>query len=562
MQEKVFQTKICTLCGNNFDITEEEIDFYDKMSPVFNWVKFDISTPTFCHECKFKRRLSWKNLRNLYKRKCDATWKQIISMYSPDKNYVIYNLDFWWSDKWDVMDYYLNIDFDKSFFDQFKELLNIVPKRPLVKWTWTENCDYTNCIWASKDSYLIFDSINSEHCYYSTWLIWCNNCFDCTLSRNCEYSYMLYNCIGCYNSSYLIHSNNCSKSSYLYNCNNCNDCFWCVNLNNKSYCIFNIEYTKEEYNNKLEEVKNKWFSIEEFNKMILYFPVINLNIINSENVNWDNICNAKNVVNSFDVYDAENISNSFFVHSWTVDCLDWDVVLNNSSKVYDCSLLNKICTNILFSYDVWNNCENLIYCTECKRTKNSFMCTGLVWKEYCIFNKQYMKEEYEELVPKIIEKMKKTWEWWEFFPWSISMFGYNESYAQEFFPLIKKEALSKWFNWSDYTPELPQVEKIIPASKLPTNISDIPDDILNWAIECEVTKKPFRILAQELEFYRKNNIPIPKRHSEQRHLERMAFRNDRKLRNIKCDKCKKEIKTTYKEWKIIYCEECYNKEVY
>ena len=54
-------------------------------------------------------------------------------MYSPDKNYVIYNLDFWWSDKWDVMDYYLNIDFDKSFFDQFKELLNIVPKRPLVK---------------------------------------------------------------------------------------------------------------------------------------------------------------------------------------------------------------------------------------------------------------------------------------------------------------------------------------------------------------------------------------------------------------------------------------------
>lgn len=26
------------------------------------------------------------------------------------------------------------------------------------------------------------------------------------------------------------------------------------------------------------------------------------------------------------------------------------------------------------------------------------------------------------------------------------------------------------------------------------SITDIPDDILNWAIECEVTKKPFRII--------------------------------------------------------------------
>jgi hypothetical protein len=33
------------------------------------------------------------------------------------------------------------------------------------------------------------------------------------------------------------------------------------------------------------------------------------------------------------------------------------------------------------------------------------------------------------------------------------------------------------------------VEKVIPANMLPNNIADIPNDILNWAIECEVTKK-------------------------------------------------------------------------
>ena len=95
------------------------------------------------------------------------------------------------------------------------------------------------------------------------------------------------------------------------------------------------------------------------------------------------------------------------------------------------------------------------------------------------------------------------------------------------------------FNWSDYEAPFPQVDKIIPASKLPENIEDIPDDILNWAIECEVTKKPFRIIRQELEFYRKHHLPIPRRHPDQRHLDRMAQRNPRKLyeRLCDCEKC-------------------------
>jgi hypothetical protein len=67
-----------------------------------------------------------------------------------------------------------------------------------------------------------------------------------------------------------------------------------------------------------------------------------------------------------------------------------------------------------------------------------------------------------------------------------------------------------------------------------------------------------------LDFYRKHNLPIPKRHPDQRHLDRMALRNPRKLFDRKCDKCEKDIKTTYSSDRseIVYCEECYNKEVY
>ena len=99
---------------------------------------------------------------------------------------------------------------------------------------------------------------------------------------------------------------------------------------------------------------------------------------------------------------------------------------------------------------------------------------------------------------------------------------------------------------------------------LPDDIAKIPDDVLNWAIVCEVSGKPFKIIKQELEFYRKHNIPLPRRHPDQRHLDRMKLRNPRKIFERKCDKCHTSMQTTYapeREEKV-YCEGCYNKEVY
>jgi hypothetical protein len=59
-------------------------------------------------------------------------------------------------------------------------------------------------------------------------------------------------------------------------------------------------------------------------------------------------------------------------------------------------------------------------------------------------------------------------------------------------------------------------------------------------------------------------LPIPRRHPDQRHLDRMALRNPRKLFDRKCDKCQVDMKTTYapERKETVYCEECYNKEVY
>jgi hypothetical protein len=49
-------------------------------------------------------------------------------------------------------------------------------------------------------------------------------------------------------------------------------------------------------------------------------------------------------------------------------------------------------------------------------------------------NKKYSKEDYETLLPKIIDHMKKTGEWGEFFPMEISPFKYEETKAVDYFP--------------------------------------------------------------------------------------------------------------------------------
>jgi hypothetical protein len=43
MTEKIIETKICKICSAKFDITDKDLEFYDKISPVFP------SSPTLLH---------------------------------------------------------------------------------------------------------------------------------------------------------------------------------------------------------------------------------------------------------------------------------------------------------------------------------------------------------------------------------------------------------------------------------------------------------------------------------------------------------------------------------
>jgi hypothetical protein len=168
------------------------------------------------------------------------------------------------------------------------------------------------------------------------------------------------------------------------------------------------------------------------------------------------------------------------------------------------------------------------------------------------------------MVPRIISAMRKTGEWGEFLSIQSSLFGYNKSSAQMHYPLTKAEVERRGWQWDDYEPPPPLVAKTIPANALPDNIKDTPDDVLEWAILCEKTGRPFKLQSLELKLLRQMSVPIPRRCPDQRHLDRFNLRNPRKLWKRACAKCEKEIETSYapERPEKVYCEECYLKEVY
>lgn len=192
-------------------------------------------------------------------------------------------------------------------------------------------------------------------------------------------------------------------------------------------------------------------------------------------------------------------------------------------------------------------------------TNNLFGCIGLKHKEYCVLNKQYSKEEYEALVPKIIDQMISNGEWADFFPPWLSPFGYNETVAQEFFPLTKDQAIAQGFYWSDFEAPRPAVKQVIKATELPDDISNINDEVLDFAIECEITGKLFRVIKPELSYYRRQGIPIPHRHPDQRHTDRQKLRPPRHLWARNCSQCQVAIQCVYapERSERILCEKCY-----
>src|SRR3989338_11693288 len=102
----VSENKVCQNCKSSFTIDASDFDFYKKI---------DVPPPTWCPECRQKRRYAWRNERVLYRRNCDLCGKRSVTIYSPNKPFKVYCPQCWWSDKWSGLDYGRDFNFSRSF---------------------------------------------------------------------------------------------------------------------------------------------------------------------------------------------------------------------------------------------------------------------------------------------------------------------------------------------------------------------------------------------------------------------------------------------------------------
>ncbi|MFA6076726.1 MAG: hypothetical protein WC735_01480 [Candidatus Paceibacterota bacterium] len=566
------ETKICQNCKKDFVIESDDFGFYKKMG---------VPVPTFCPDCRFQRRLLFRNNRVFYKRECAFCKKVVLSLYNKDRPFIVYCHDCWFSDKWDVMSYGRDYDFSIPFFRQFQLLQKAVPRANLYQTNFVSS-EYCNYGLDFKECYLLFGGHNNERVYFGNQVFDSRDSFDIAFSATNELSYEIFEGKSLNKVVYSSYSKDCIDSHYLIFCKNCINCFGCIGLVNKQYYIWNIPHSKASYEKFIKENQGSYTrhleNLRKLQELKLELPHRYARVYQSVNSDGDDIRRCRNTHMAFTSSDAENSKHLFFCVRGANECYD------NSFQGTGSELLYEIAHGFGGSRSIvgvgnFSN-QDSQYNEECHDCLNIFGCEGLRKKQYCILNKQYSKEEYEKILPKIIVHMKSTREYGEFFPSNLSPFSYNETIAQEYFPLNKEDALKQGFLWQDSEARNYKID--IENQDIPDNIQDVTENIVSKVIACGHEGKckhqcteAFKIVSEEFKFYKKMNLPLPRLCPNCRHYQRINLRNPLKLWERVCmcekenhfhgqEKCVVEFKTSYASDRpeIVYCEKCYQQEIY
>ena len=578
------ETRVCQNCKQDFIIDAQDFDFYTKIK---------VPPPTFCPECRLQRRLAWRNERGLYRRKCDAPGHEemIITMYPPELTLPVYDQKYWWSDAWDPMEFAREYDFSRPFFEQWKDLLYIIPAPALINLQDVDS-DYCNFTYQSKNCYLNFASDMNEDTAYLYHSIENRDCFDMLGSRKNEKSFQLVDCEQCYDSEHLQLCQSCIKSKYCYDCHNCQDCIGCTGLRNKKCVILNVQYTQVQYQKELEKHvlhtrEGREIFEKKYAELLALYPRRYSNSRHAIASTGDYLNGAKNCQNCFDIEGpAEDLKYCVYGVTNMKNIYDAYAIGVNIENSYDMMDSGSNVQNVRFSANIWEsfNCQYSYFIKNCS---DCFGCVGIRNKKYCIFNKQYTKEQYEELLPKIIAHMDEMpfidtggciYKYGEFFPIEMSFFPYNQSIAHEYFPLASSDAIRRGYGWravedKTYTPTKEYMD-------IPSSIYDVSDDVIKEVISCahagvctHQCTNAFRVIPAELQMYQRLGVPFPTLCVNCRHHERLSKRNPLKLWTRECmcskdkhqhtGKCANVFQTSYspESSEIVYCEQCYQKEV-
>ncbi len=511
---------------------------------------------------RLKMLLAYRNDRRLFARKCDATSEKIISSYHQDAQFKIIKNDIWWGDSWEGLDSGFEPDKNQSFFEQFSLLQKKLPREGTSVVS-SENSEFNSHTRYSKNCYLNHLAASCEdllYCYYSNNSKDSIDCFyslECTLCFHCSYI------INCYNCFYISESVNCNDCYFGHQLKKCSNCFLCSNLADKSYYFKNKACSKEEFN----QLVTKYFNgnnnsleqgIREYQDLKKNSLQKAIHSTNSEEVTGEHLTNCKSCFHCFDAKNSRDCFNlcngggNDIFHAYSTGFPD-------CSFIYMCVTLRN-CHNLFFSANCWDS-YNLWYCDNCVNCKNCFGCVALKRKEFCFFNKQYEEKEYQQLVSFWKNKMTTDQEWGYFFPLENSPFCYNESAAQDFFPLDKEEIEAAGLKFRTFGNSLSVDDQT--KHQISNNL-ELKQAKGGEILSCSNCRRLYKITKKELGYYHQNNFPILKNCPDCRLESKIIKRNKYSLLKRDCAKCRNKTETCYspKEFPLLICENCYNKEVY
>lgn len=524
------RTVTCNQCSGQFTITQTDEQFYQTISAPH---------PKACPRCRMQRRLAYRNERALFPGECAKCRQKIVSLYNPADGLTVYCQTCWWADDWDATDFGQAIDWDRSLLAQYQEVRKRVPRLALVNIN-SENAEYTNMSADNKNAYLLFASENCENCSYGKLVQKCKDSFDNCFLYDSELCYECINCRNCFHCTYLQDSQDCRDAHYSLGLKGCSNVFLCNDLHNKEYYIQNQPVPKEEYAQRVAELlKDReqcalaWQDLNK-NRIVKY-----ANNLNSPDCTGDSLTNCKRVTDSFDITDGQDVR--YCTDALTPkDSYDCSFFYYNPELCYDSlSLLEGY--NVHYSTFIFY-CRDVAYGDQIHNSHDILLSSSVRKKEYLILNKAYSAEEYQVLRKRIIEKMLADGEYGELPGMKFSLFAYNDTVANEYFPLTATEASAKKLRWNKSA-----------------------DDVM---------AKPFKLTPAEQAFYQQLQLPEPTEHPEKRHRRRMAKRNPRKLWERQCmctamdhhheTQCTTKFQTTYKpdRSETVYCEQCYQKTYY
>ena len=508
-------------------------------------------------EERMRSILAYRNDRRLFKRKCDMSGEMMISSYHQDATFPVIKSSLWWGDGWDGMQCGIVPDPAESFFRQFSALQSAVPREGTSVVN-SDNCEYNSHTRDSKNGYLNHLSAKCENLLYCYWSVGgtdCTDCIydtDCTLCFDCGYMKQCYECVKCEEAS------NCSDCYFSYQLRGCSNCILCSNLIGKKYHYRNQPCTPEEFArlkaSMLDgETASYGGACAEYDAMKGSAPQRAVHALNCEDVTGEHLTDCRHCYHCFDVHSSEDCFNS--CNGGSNDVIHGYSTLMPPSQTVYCCVTIRGCQNIFFSANCWNS-NDLWYCDNCVNCADCFGCVGIKKKRHCFFNVQYSPAEYEALVKQWRERMMQLGEWGEFFPMRYSPFCYNESAAQDFFPLTRDEISARELRYREFDDAIARdsaaVKGIVPLKRE----RDVREGMI---LACPSCGLRYRVVQKEIDFYRKMKVPPSQQCLDCRLTAKLSGRTPYSLLERTCSGCATPIETAVSAERagVILCDACF-----